>query len=625
MSETARDTPWPTEPLLECDVVLKGGVTSGVIYPRALSELGRTYRLRGIGGSSAGAIGAALGAAAEFHRRSGNTGPGGYAALHDIPARVDLRRLFRPQRSTAPLLPVITAATGFTSDGRQRTGAARVLGILAALVRSSTFAVMVGLLPGLAIVVAGALSVPPQGALLIVCGVVIAILGVAIAVGLRLFRIVTHNVPQNLFGICTGYDENDADHSLTGWLSDRLNEIAGLTPADGPLRFGHLYSGSRTIAESAGARTERAIDLRMMSTCLSRSRPYEMPFTSASFLYDPVEWSRLFPADVMAALDEASRPDEDAAAHTPPLRRLPDAAELPVIVAVRMSLSAPLLISAVPLWGTDWRRASEDQVSTAAGTGARKRYEKLWFSDGGLTSNFPVYLFDAALPSRPTFAINLGRFEDDRGAPHDDQRRNVVFARSNSDELLPPYRPLPEKGVSAIVGFGAAAFDTARNWYDNSHLDAPGYRDRIVRVLQTKGEGGLNLGMSPHTIDLLAERGRVAAEEITAQFTERRYPSRREPKTHSGWDNHRWVRYRALLAGMPEFLAAVARGHALLDVDADSPPSYEFKGDAADVADLITTELLEAAREIADASPVDLEYLTESPSPSTVIRRVPRV
>ena len=46
-----------TPPDRHCDVVMKGGITSGVIYPKALRVLGTHYRLRGIGGASAGAIG----------------------------------------------------------------------------------------------------------------------------------------------------------------------------------------------------------------------------------------------------------------------------------------------------------------------------------------------------------------------------------------------------------------------------------------------------------------------------------------------------------------------------------------------------------------------------------------
>jgi hypothetical protein len=39
----------------ECDVVMKGGVTSGVVYPGAICEIARNYRIRGVGGASAGA------------------------------------------------------------------------------------------------------------------------------------------------------------------------------------------------------------------------------------------------------------------------------------------------------------------------------------------------------------------------------------------------------------------------------------------------------------------------------------------------------------------------------------------------------------------------------------------
>lgn len=59
------------EPSFECDLVMKGGVTSGIIYPSAIAMIAKEYRLRSIGGTSAGAIGAAASAAMEFGRRSG--------------------------------------------------------------------------------------------------------------------------------------------------------------------------------------------------------------------------------------------------------------------------------------------------------------------------------------------------------------------------------------------------------------------------------------------------------------------------------------------------------------------------------------------------------------------------
>ena len=37
----------------ECDLVMKGGITSGVVYPLAIVEISRAFRLKCIGGASA--------------------------------------------------------------------------------------------------------------------------------------------------------------------------------------------------------------------------------------------------------------------------------------------------------------------------------------------------------------------------------------------------------------------------------------------------------------------------------------------------------------------------------------------------------------------------------------------
>src|SRR2546430_17410471 len=68
-----------------CDIVLKGGITSGVVYPLALVSLAEKYRFSNIGGTSAGAIAAVAAAAAEDGRhtedagfdRLGENSPGG--------------------------------------------------------------------------------------------------------------------------------------------------------------------------------------------------------------------------------------------------------------------------------------------------------------------------------------------------------------------------------------------------------------------------------------------------------------------------------------------------------------------------------------------------------------------
>ena len=51
MSDTRAAT---GSPRAECDMVMKGGITSGVVYPKAVSHLAKRYHFRNIGGTSAG-------------------------------------------------------------------------------------------------------------------------------------------------------------------------------------------------------------------------------------------------------------------------------------------------------------------------------------------------------------------------------------------------------------------------------------------------------------------------------------------------------------------------------------------------------------------------------------------
>ena len=50
------------------DLTMQGGTTSGVVYPLAVCELATSFRFRNVGGASAGAIAAAITAAAELGR-----------------------------------------------------------------------------------------------------------------------------------------------------------------------------------------------------------------------------------------------------------------------------------------------------------------------------------------------------------------------------------------------------------------------------------------------------------------------------------------------------------------------------------------------------------------------------
>src|SRR5258708_5282245 len=98
-------------PAKKCDLVMKGGGTSGVVYPKAISELSKEYQFSSIGGTSAGAIAAAVTAAAEHARAGGKADafeevarlPEWLGGTSPDKKHSNLFHLFQPQPSLAPL------------------------------------------------------------------------------------------------------------------------------------------------------------------------------------------------------------------------------------------------------------------------------------------------------------------------------------------------------------------------------------------------------------------------------------------------------------------------------------------------------------------------------------------
>ena len=121
----ARIYPLPTEaqqlthniiyqhPTKLCDIVMKGGVTSGIVYPLGVCQLAKTYTFEDVGGTSAGAIAAAATAAAELGRHSDNGGFGRIARLpRELGAEGKLLSLFQPQPGTRRLFALAIAFVG---------------------------------------------------------------------------------------------------------------------------------------------------------------------------------------------------------------------------------------------------------------------------------------------------------------------------------------------------------------------------------------------------------------------------------------------------------------------------------------------------------------------------------
>jgi hypothetical protein len=181
------------------------------------------------------------------------------------------------------------------------------------------------------------------------------------------------------------------------------------------------------------------------------------------------------------------------------LRPLPTL-DLPVVVALRMSLSFPLLLSAIPL---------HPASTAAAATPARKT----WLIDGGVTSNFPVHFFDAWLPRRPTFGIDLRE-----RAPRDDTRppdaRDVVLPRTGEPSAT------RWSDITDIGTFVRQVSEAALSWRDTAQAELPGYSDRVCQVFLRPDHGGLNLQMPPEAIAALIWLGREVGRRLIGQFDE---------------------------------------------------------------------------------------------------------
>jgi hypothetical protein len=288
----------------------------------------------------------------------------------------------------------------------------------------------------------------------------------------------------------------------------------------------------------------RSIDLQMFSTNLAHGRPYIFPFVVPAdkpsrfrdrdrLFFNPAELKPYLPAKVLAWVEKHGKPyqveahregrdPEEQKALDKNLLEIPDPQDFPVILAARMSLSFPLLFSAVPLWAINYEAPP-----------GKRDFHRCWFSDGGISSNFPIHLFDGLWP---TFGINLEQKIEGR---------DMVFLPKNySEGYGERWNLFDEKdnGAARFGGFFTAIVLAMQNWNDNSLARMPGVRDRIARVRLDEHEGGLNLDMEAPIIQSLVARGETAASELIAQFTAQP-PNAPQP---AGWDEQRFVRFCTL-------------------------------------------------------------------------------
>lgn len=501
--------------MIECDLIMKGGITSGVVYPQAVVEIAGKYRLRNVGGTSAGAIAAVVAAAAEHCRQSSlnDNDFTGFEQIRDLAEElaVNMRDLFQPTARLAPLFEILLATVG---PSKRRT---KVAAVAAAVLRVYPWHILAPVTAGLAMLLVGWL----RGDLaLAILGIVTAFVVTGLALCLAIGRAVFVDLPRNDFGICSGLAQSQKP-ALTEWLSDKIDRIAGNAPAGclgNPLTVGQLE--------------QRGITVAAVTTDLSSRRPFQLPLKTAHHFFSKEEFEALFPKRVIDYLVGDQSPLDVAGSDIPKdLYPLPIGPDFPVLLVARMSLSFPGLISAVPLYRYD------DQLKNSA-----EKVRRCLFSDGGISSNFPIHFFDTFLPNRPTFGITLVAWDAER---HADQRVSLPDKwRQSTDLRIGPIRNLPQ--------FLDAIFGTAREWQDTLQSLLPGYAERIVEIrLDNSREGGLNLAMEATTIEQLSRYGREAGRLLVETFD---------------FDEHRWRRALSLLPELEDTLRTFAENY-------DRPPA----------------------------------------------------
>jgi hypothetical protein len=386
--------------------------------------------------------------------------------------------------------------------------------------------------------------------------------------------------------------------SLTQWLHQTIQQLAGLqeNSTSEVLTFGKLWSLG--LLPEPSALEPRAIDLVLVCSDLNRVQSTSFPFLfdNQRLFYDPAEWARLFPEPVLQALDANAWavasgtpiPDdlgygrdevETAVARLGDLgqrlRLLPKGRHIPILVGARASMAFPGLFTPLPLWVLRWVGQPEVPEERTP------FLSRLYLSDGGITSNFPIHLFDAVVPSRPTFAINLLYPDDDlsieeygvldsaamRGKAVPGNVRTLGGTRADTgslqlNDLIMPFadgdrvafykEPTAGTPLAQLAGLGLRVVETARTWGDVSLYKQVGMRDRIIHVRLAGNEGGFNLSMPAQTITALSDKGTFAGSVLACRFRHDKpvdpLDDPTDPRFTLTWDNHRRIRVEGLLA-----------------------------------------------------------------------------
>ena len=511
-----------TTPKDACDIVMKGGITSGVVYPLAIYKLSQNYRFENIGGTSAGAIAAVMTAAAEYGRETG-----GFEKIKALPEDLSTTLIdkFQPTPQFAPLFQVTRMAID--------EGLIKTLRSLPFIYWRTT---LMGAVPGLIVLLLSAVSA--NWALGLLGLLLFLLLGFGGGVW-GAVRQITVDLPAANYGMCPGTNQPGFKGSaISDWMTDKIDLFAGLDEKMAVPDDLKSFTAVATYKRPLTIRDlkEKGITVATVTTDLTSHRPYKLPMDNNLYFFKRTEFMKFFPERVVLHMCATSQPVSNDTIDNPDGEfyyfRNDD---LPAVVLARMSLSFPFLFTTVPLYRCDYTfKDKQDQ----------RKPVKSHFSDGGISSNFPVHFFDQFLPHTPTFGIALDEIEPKRFFPEDAKKIEAGTDEADVRVRLPTDigggRLLPTSGIGGVVSFLMAMFNSAKDWQDSLQSILTGYRERIVTVSLKNDEGGLNLSMPAEKVEKLIAFGEAAGQRLIDDFA---------------LEEHRWRRVLVEMTALEEALA----------------------------------------------------------------------
>lgn len=319
-----------------CDLVLEGGVINGVVYPGFLMELARKFRFASIGGTSVGAIAAALAVACEYSRRYGRD-TGFNEGLRKLPEELGefvdpakqitkIRSLFQPMPQVKKLFDFgvellgnrVTKKPGVYGDDAAQAPPP------AAQPQSRGQAVKECICIFYKHFRTSWLETSFLGLIFLYLAFIFTTYSLFVPFGLFFLLLILHYVfapisnfigqLQTLlkmqgFGMCSGKSIDGKQDALIEWLHAGIQKSASLSFAK-PLTFNDIWGAPNGPIDATGNNRAHSIEFRAITSCLSHGRIYELPIQdpTARVFFRLSEFKDFFPDDIIRQLRKVAKP-----------------------------------------------------------------------------------------------------------------------------------------------------------------------------------------------------------------------------------------------------------------------------------------------------------------------------